>query len=76
MEERRRPAVMPREDVWIRCEKWAEKYGLEPLQVLKELVRIGEDAIDSGENESGGSKVVNLLGGKKVKISSLPQSKS
>jgi len=72
MVEKPRPIVTPKEEVWVHCETLAEKYGLEPLQVLKELVRIGEEAVDIGEGESNRGKEVNLLGGKKVKISTLP----
>jgi hypothetical protein len=69
MEERPRPNVMPKEKVWIHCERLAEKYGLTPLQVLKELVRIGEDVVDAEEN---GGKVFNIVNEEKFKIRGLP----
>jgi len=43
MEERPRPTVRPKEEIWILCERLAEKHGLAPLQVFKRLLQIGED---------------------------------
>ena len=65
MEETPRPNVRPKEEVWILCEKLAEKHGLVPLEVLKRLVQVGECAANIEER---GGEVIGRLNGKEVEI--------
>ena len=65
MEEKLRPTVRPKEEVWALCERLAEKHGLSPLEVLKRLVWVGEEVVNI--EEAGGS-VKGRIGDKVIEI--------
>lgn len=49
MEERPRPSVLPKEEVWTFCEELGEKYHMEPLEVFSRLVWIGKKVAEIEE---------------------------
>jgi len=65
MEEKPRPTVRPKEEIWILCERLGEKHGIRPLEVLKRLLRIGEEV---AEIEEAGGRVVAGINEKEIEI--------
>ena len=61
----RRPIVRPKDKMWEHLKRLAQEHGRTPLDVLKEMVWLGEEVV---EIEEKGGEVFGFVGNKRIEI--------